>query len=202
MGMVPGADSFKKGETGVPPLFFVFFLYFFLIWLCKNVVKWVGSGRGRLRPVQNDRTGCPDVLGVVLAQNSYKQLWKKQNSLRYALTPPAQLPVPRGLVGPWLRVSGRKKTSTLMYFCGYSQNLGWRGWLARCLVRPGSVVISVVSNSCQLFHYGYFRFIFGVLASRFWGPGAPKASILEPFWRSGNVPARLGRPVGARGGSD
>ena len=23
MGMVPGADSFKKGETGVPPLFFV-----------------------------------------------------------------------------------------------------------------------------------------------------------------------------------
>ena len=134
----------------------------------------------------------------------------KGNSLRYALTPPAQPQVgwcwfkPPVAQGWWVRGCASaegKNTSTLIYFFGYSENLGWRGWLARCLVRPGSVVISVVSNSCQLFLYGYFRFIFGVLASRFWGPGAPRASILEPFWRSGNVPARLGRPVGARGGS-
>ena len=124
-----------------------------------------------------------------------------RDSLRYALTPPAQPPVSQRAGGSVAARQRKKNKSTLIYFCGYSQNLGWRGWLARCLVRPGSVVISVVSNSCQLFLYGYFRFIFGVLPSLFWGPRAPNASILEPFWGSGNVPARLGRPVGARGGS-
>ena len=73
-GLIPS----RKGKQGYPPSFFVICLYFFLIWLCKNVVKWVGSGRGRLRPVQNDRTGGPDVLGVVLAQNSWKKGGKKQ----------------------------------------------------------------------------------------------------------------------------
>ena len=34
---------------------------------CKIVVKWVGNGRGRLRLVQNDRTGFPEVLGPMLA---------------------------------------------------------------------------------------------------------------------------------------
>ena len=90
--MVPGAGSFKKGETGVPPpSFFGIRFVFCLIWLCKNIVKWVQNDRTgcpdvlgvvlaqkslkkRLRPVQNDQTGCPDVLGVVLAQNSYKKL--------------------------------------------------------------------------------------------------------------------------------
>ena len=66
MGMVPGADSFKKGETEVPPFFLYFFCIFCLIWFCKDDVKWVGSGRGRLRPVQNDRTGCLGVLEWVL----------------------------------------------------------------------------------------------------------------------------------------
>ena len=36
----------------------------------------------------------------------------------------------------------------------------------------------------------------------FWGPGAPNASILRPFWGSGCVLARLGRPARAKGGSD
>jgi len=35
----------------------------------EKVGKWVGSGRWRLRLGQNDRTGCPEVLGVVLAEN-------------------------------------------------------------------------------------------------------------------------------------
>ena len=39
---------------------------------CKIDVKWVGSGRGRLRPVQNDRTGFPEVLEWVSNQNSLK----------------------------------------------------------------------------------------------------------------------------------
>ena len=39
---------------------------------CKNDVKWVGKGRGRLRPVQNDRTGFPEVLGPILAKKSWK----------------------------------------------------------------------------------------------------------------------------------
>jgi len=41
---------------------------------CKTDVKWIGSGRGRLRPVQNDRTDCRNVLGWFLA----KKTWKKQ----------------------------------------------------------------------------------------------------------------------------
>ena len=40
---------------------------------CKIDVKWVGSGRGRLRPVQNDRTDCRNVLGWFLANNSLKK---------------------------------------------------------------------------------------------------------------------------------
>ena len=39
---------------------------------CKIDVKWVGSGRGRLKPVQNDRTDFPEVLGPVLANKSWK----------------------------------------------------------------------------------------------------------------------------------
>ena len=70
-GLIPS----RNGKQGYPPPNLFVFL---LIWLCKNVVKWDGSGRGRLRPVQNDRTGCPDVLGVVLAQNSYKKRLKNQ----------------------------------------------------------------------------------------------------------------------------
>ena len=38
---------------------------------CKIDVKCVGNGRGRLRPVQNDRTGFPEVLGPILAKNSW-----------------------------------------------------------------------------------------------------------------------------------
>ena len=33
-------------------------------------------------------------------------------------------------------------------------------------------------------------------------PGAPKASIFGPFWGSRCVPARLGRPVGAKAGGE
>ena len=40
---------------------------------CKIDVKWVGNGRGRLRPVQNDRTGFPEVLEWVLTKNSMKK---------------------------------------------------------------------------------------------------------------------------------
>ena len=39
---------------------------------CKIDVKWVGNGRGRLRPVQNDRTGFPEVLGPILVKNVWK----------------------------------------------------------------------------------------------------------------------------------
>ena len=48
----------------------IFVVFVFSNCLCKNNVKWVGSGRGRLRPVQNDRTGCPGLLGLVLAKKS------------------------------------------------------------------------------------------------------------------------------------
>ena len=40
---------------------------------CKNDVKWVGKGRGRLRLVQNDRTGFPEVLEWVLTNKSLKK---------------------------------------------------------------------------------------------------------------------------------
>jgi len=40
---------------------------------CKNDVKWVGNGRGRLGPVQNDRTGFPEVLEWVLTNNTLKK---------------------------------------------------------------------------------------------------------------------------------
>ena len=36
---------------------------------CKTDVKWVGSGRGRLRPFQNDRTSFPEFLEWVLTKN-------------------------------------------------------------------------------------------------------------------------------------
>ena len=42
----------------------------------KIDVKWAGSGRGRLRPVQNDRTGFPEVLEWVLTKNSLKKIMK------------------------------------------------------------------------------------------------------------------------------
>ena len=44
---------------------------------CKIDVKWVGNGRGRLRPVQNDRTGFPEVLGPILAKMSWKRNGKR-----------------------------------------------------------------------------------------------------------------------------
>ena len=65
-------------------------LYFVVLWfcivcicfcicfLCRNNIKWVGSGRGRLRPVQNDRTGCPDLLGLVLAKKLIGKNLKKK----------------------------------------------------------------------------------------------------------------------------
>ena len=40
---------------------------------CKADVKWVGSGRGRLRPVQNDRTGFPEFLEWVLTKKNIKK---------------------------------------------------------------------------------------------------------------------------------
>ena len=40
---------------------------------CKIDVKCAGSGRGRLRPVQNDRTGFPEVLEWVLTKISLKK---------------------------------------------------------------------------------------------------------------------------------
>ena len=43
---------------------------------CKIDVKWAGSGRGRLRPVQNDRTGFPEVLEWVLTNISLKKIMK------------------------------------------------------------------------------------------------------------------------------
>ena len=39
----------------------------------KIDVKWGGSVRGRLRPVQNDRTGFPEVLEWVLTKQSLKK---------------------------------------------------------------------------------------------------------------------------------
>jgi len=78
-----------------------FILHFFCIcicscwiWLCKNIVKWVGSGRGRLRLVQNDWTGCPEVLGLALAQNSLKTNMKKQLKNPNFLRPPPRPPSP------------------------------------------------------------------------------------------------------------
>ena len=105
-------------------------------------------------------------------------------------------------MGLWLRVSGRNKNINFDIFLRLLAEFGLAGLVGQVSGPPGSVVISVVSNSRQLFLNGYFRFIFGVLTSPFWGPRAPNASILEPFWGSGDVPARLGRPVEARGGSD
>ena len=55
---------------------------------CKIDVKWLGNGRGRLRPVQNDRTGFPEVLGVVLAKNSWKIDRKTMISLFVFLSGP------------------------------------------------------------------------------------------------------------------
>ena len=43
---------------------------------CKIYVKWLGNGRGRLRPVQNDRTGFPEVLEWVLTNKSLKKTMK------------------------------------------------------------------------------------------------------------------------------
>ena len=39
----------------------------------KIDAKWVGKGRGRLRPVQNDRTGFLEVSEWVLTNNSLKK---------------------------------------------------------------------------------------------------------------------------------
>ena len=49
-------------------ILFEFVFCSFWIWLCKSIVTWVGSGQGRLRLVQNQWPGCPDVLGMVLTQ--------------------------------------------------------------------------------------------------------------------------------------
>ena len=58
--------------------FFILILLFFCAFVVEFEslgVKWVGSGPGRLRPVQNDRTGCRNILGWLLA----KQSWKKNH---------------------------------------------------------------------------------------------------------------------------
>ena len=52
----------------------VFYLFLHFVFEFKSLgVKWVGSGPGRLRLVQNDRTGCPEVLEWVLTKNSSKK---------------------------------------------------------------------------------------------------------------------------------
>ena len=59
-----------------------FFEISFWFFFCWNLVgskfnaNWIGRGRGRLRPVQNDRTDCRNVLGWFLANNSLKIHWK------------------------------------------------------------------------------------------------------------------------------
>ena len=39
----------------------------------EKVGKWVGSGRGTSRPVQNDQGNCRKVLEQVLAKDSLKK---------------------------------------------------------------------------------------------------------------------------------
>ena len=49
---------------------------------CEIDVRWVGSGRGRLRPVQNDRTGFPEVFEWILTTKSLKKTMKIRDFLR------------------------------------------------------------------------------------------------------------------------
>ena len=56
----------------------VFAFVFEISWGSTFNANWIGRGRGRLRPVQNDRTDCRNVLGWFLANNSLKKQWKSR----------------------------------------------------------------------------------------------------------------------------
>ena len=45
---------------------------------CKMAVKWVGSGRGTSILCQDDQLGTPEVLGLILANNSWKKHVKNE----------------------------------------------------------------------------------------------------------------------------
>ena len=73
-------------------LIFVTFLHLFLIRLCKNVVKWVGSGRGSSRLVQNDQRNCRNIFKQVLAKDSWKKNYEKHEFPYVPSTPVSQYP--------------------------------------------------------------------------------------------------------------
>ena len=65
--------------------------------ICKNmkirkkVGKWVGSGRGSSRLVQNDQRSCRNVFKQVLAKDSLKKQWKNM-IFRFISRPPPPPP--------------------------------------------------------------------------------------------------------------
>ena len=76
LGVVPDLQISKKVVFLM--IYIIFFENCFCIFVLKNVgdqfdVNWIGRGRGRLRPVQNDRTDCRNVLGWFLAKQSLKK---------------------------------------------------------------------------------------------------------------------------------
>ena len=69
LGVVPDLQISKKVDLFLH-------LFFENSWGSKFNANWVGRGRGRLRPVQNDRTDCRNVLGWFLATSSLKKIMK------------------------------------------------------------------------------------------------------------------------------
>ena len=61
-----------------------------------KVGKWVGSGRGSSRLVQNDQRSCGNVFKRVSAKDSFKKQWKNMIFHRGALLSP---PHPHDSVG-------------------------------------------------------------------------------------------------------
>ena len=107
-------------------------------------------------------------------------------------------------MGPWLRAGGTKKNINFDVFLRFVAEFGLAGLVGQVSGPPW-----LRGNFCSFeFTSAFSQWLLSVCFRSsddpflFWGPRAPNASILESFWVSGNVPARLGRPVGARGGSD
>ena len=101
--------------------------------ICKTKVgKWVVSGRGSFRLVQNDQRNCRNVFKRVLAKDSLKKRWKHMIFRFFSRPPPPpprRRPRRRPLSTPVCDISKRNRLFGVLCWghmkIGKSWKMGW-----------------------------------------------------------------------------